>query len=290
MILNFFNSVVVALLVIFICFVPVLAANDETDPPQRAAVSLGAEFFSGDYGTDNTIRSLYLPLVVTWLPTERLNLGIEIPFIYQSSSAVTTGLYRSGTMMVQATEGDSGGNGNIGGNTLQQPRDSTSSTSSVSGLGDIILRLGVIAHFEDEKTPQLRPSLFLKCPTAKVSDNLGTGEYDFGAGLEASKWIGNLYLNGEGFYVWQGKAEGFGLKDYLSLSGSVGYLLTANLEPMLIIKKESAPSIYSGDLLEVRARLLFLLSEKTSLDLFLSKGLSTSSPDYGGGLTVSYSF
>lgn len=280
----------IVLIFLALCTTPVLAAS-LPEQAQRAAVSLGAEFSSGDYGTEATTRTLYLPLVVTWLPNDRIDLGIEIPFIYQSSSTVTTNLFRASQT---TTTAQAAGRGGPGGNT--QPQTglattspvSTASTSSVSGPGDMILRLGVIALLENGNVPQLRPSLFVKCPTARSSDGLGTGEYDAGIGIDAAKWFGRMNLSGEGLYTWQGRATGFGLKDYLSWTAGVGYELMEGVRPMLILKGATAPSTYSGNLLEARARILWSLSPRTGLDLYASQGLAASSPDYGGGLAVSY--
>ena len=163
-------------------------------------------------------------------------------------------------------------------------------SSSVSGLGDIILRAGYILSFEGNSLPQVRMSLLVKTPTASTSDGLGTGEFDFGGGLDLSKWLGNMYLAGEAIYTYQGKVEGFGLKNYLSYSGSVGYQATHSILPMLIIKGATAPSDYSGSLLEARGRVLLTLSPSTAIDFFVSRGISSSSPDYAGGGAVIYSF
>ena len=280
----------IVLLLLALCTTPVLA-DSLPEQPQRAAVSLGAEFSSGEYGTEATTRTLYLPLVVTWLPNDRLDLGIEIPFIYQSSSTVTTNLYRAGQT---TTTAQAAGRGGPGGNTQPQTglattsQVSTASTSAVSGLGDMILRLGVIALLENGNVPQLRPSLFVKCPTAKRSKGLGTGEYDAGIGIDTAKWFGKMNLSGEGLYTWQGRAAGFGLKDYLSWTAGVGYELTEGVRPMLILKGATAPSTSSGNLLEGRARILWSLGPRTGLDLYASRGLAASSPDYGGGIAVSY--
>lgn len=259
-----------------------------------AALSLGAEFASGQYGTDSTVRSLYLPLIATWLPTERWDISIEIPLIYQTSSHVTTELYRSSQGTMTATAAAYGGpGGNSGGGSQLEAGSSSSSVSSasdVSGLGDILLRAGFIAHFEGSNTPQLRPSLFVKFPTASTKDGLGTGEFDAGIGVDASQWFGNVNISGEGVYTWQRKAAGFGLKNYASLTTGVGYQLTENVRPILILKGATAPSTYSDSLLEVRARVLWFLSNRTALDLYASRGLTESTPDYGGGMTVSYSF
>jgi len=285
-----------ALLLALSSYTPLLAADNKPDKPQTASISLGAEFASGNYGTDSATRSLYMPLIATWLPNERLDISIEVPFIYQSSSNVTTVLYntsQSATINKTMFRGGPGGNS---GTILQQQAGgftsttAGSSTSAVSGLGDIILRLGVIALFEDTGIPQLRPSLFIKCPTADFSDGLGTGEFDFGVGLEAIKWLGNLQVTGEGFYNYQGKVDGFGLKNYFSYTAGVGYQLTKTVEPMLLIKGATAPSSYSGALLEARVRVIWSVTDTTSLDLYGSRGIADNSPDYGGGAAVTYSF
>jgi Putative MetA-pathway of phenol degradation len=272
-----------------------LAASEAPEKPQTATISLGAEFASGKYGTDSTTRSFYMPLIMTWFPTNRIDVGIEIPFIYQSSSNVTTDLYRNNQTVTAIETVARGGPGGSGGTIMQQQSGSSTVTSgtsdsAVSGIGDIILRLGVIALFEDKLLPQIRPSLFVKVPTANSSDGLGTGEYDAGIGVEASKWFGDAHLLGEAFYTWQGKATGFGLKNYVSYTVGAGYQLTDNVKPMLMIKGASAPSTYSDYLLETRAKVIWSVTNTTSVDLFVSHGISDSSPDYGGGLAIIYSF
>jgi len=132
--------------------------------------------------------------------------------------------------------------------------------------------------------------LYIKCPTSNASDGLGTGEFDFGVGVDASKWYGDLHLIGEGFFTYQGKADGCDLKNYFSYTAGAGYQLTKSIEPMLIVKGATAPSDYSGALLEARARLIWSLTGATALDLYGSAGIADSSPDYGGGIAVLYSF
>jgi len=232
-----------------------------------------------------------MPLIATWSPNDRFDIGIEIPFLYQSNANVTTDLYRNRPQSTTAARGGPGGTSGA----LQQlgagsSTASGSSESAVSGLGDIILRLGVIALFEDTKTPQIRPALFLKFPTANTSDGLGTGEFDAGVGAEITKWFGDVHLTIDGHYVWQGKADGFGLKNYFSYTGGVGYQLTEKIEPMVMVIGATAPSDYSSELLEVRARIIWSLTSSTSLDLFGSRGIADSSPEYGGGIAVIYSF
>jgi hypothetical protein len=287
----------VALFLIVASATSLLALSTMPDKPQTASVSLGVEFASGKYGADAATRSVYMPLIATWSPTDRFDIGIEIPFVYQSSSGVTTGLFRNSQQgMAAATAVAKNGPGGSGGAFLHQGAGGAggaaagSATTDVAGVGDIILRLGVITLLEGTKIPQIRSSLFLKFPTANTADGLGTGEFDIGAGIEMTKWFGDVHLAGEGLYTYQGKAEGFGLKNYCSYTAAVGYQLTENLEPMVVVKGATAPSDYSGELLEVRARFIWALNGATALDLYGSRGIAASSPEYGAGIAVVYSY
>ncbi len=264
-----------------------------SEPPHKQSnfsVSLGAEFASGDYGTNTTTRSMYMPLILTWFPTERIDIGVEVPYIYQSNANVTTSLYQNNQTTTTAKKvtklGGPGGGPAVG----KTASANLSSGSSVSGLGDIILRLGVIALFEGDKAPQLRPSLFVKFPTASTSDGLGTGEFDAGGGLEATKWFGNVILTAEALYNYQGRVDGFGLKNYLSYTAGLGYQATNSVRPMLLLKGATAPSSYSGNLLEARIQMLWDITKTTALDLYASHGITDSSPEYGAGVAVVYSF
>lgn len=287
MIRNYIVSLFGGLLLTATAAAPVFALSTIPDKPQTASVSFGAEIYSGKYGTDTTTRSVYLPLIATWSPNDRFDIGLEVPFIYQSNDNVTTNLYQTSR---QGTSVAKGGPGGAVTTQQQQGSGGAGSSSSVSGLGDIILRLGGIALFEGKNLPQIRPSLFIKLPTANSNDGLGTGKFDVGAGVDLTKWFNGVHLLGEGKYIWQGRADGFALNNYFSYSGGIGYQLTEKFEPMVIIKGATAPSDYSSELLEVQLRAIWALSGSTALDFFGSRGIADSSPDYGGGIAVIYSF
>ena len=251
------------------------------------SISIGGELSSGKYNTGGTTRRIYLPLIISWYPTERLDASVELPFLYQSSSDITTTIYQTTTAMTSS--GSVARRGGPGGQVGTAGTAGTDS-SAVSGLGDIILRAGYILSFESSSLPQIKTSLFVKTPTASLSDGLGTGEFDFGGGVDLSKWLGDMYLAGEALYNYQGRVAGFGLKNYLSYNGTVGYQMMHSILPMLVIKGATAPSDYSDNLLEIRGRLLLPIDQTTTIDLFVSRGISQSSPDYAGGVAVVYSF
>ena len=268
------------------------SASDETIYHNQnvGSISMGAEMSSGEYGTANRTTGVYVPVVLTWFPTSRIDLGIEIPYVYQSTSYVTNGTTQT-IVPVTIRGGVRGGRGT----TTTSYSTSTATTTgtsdvSASGIGDLVFRFGVIAYFENDKIPQLRPSVYVKAPTASDSDGLGTGEFDAGVGIEASKWLGDTHLTGEVFYNYLGKVPGLELKDYVNYTAGIGYQITDKLQPMLLGKGSTPSSSGSDGLLEIRLRTLWTATESTTLDVFVSRGLSDSSPEYGGGAAVIYSF
>lgn len=285
--------------IIAACFFCVTAVSNSFAAPfeEKApvgSISVGVEFSSGSYNGSSTTRTIYMPIIATWYPSERLDFAVELPYIYQSSSQVTTTLFQNSTVpQTVARRGGPGGMLNASSTNTATNSSTTGnmvSNHAVSGLGDIILRAGYIVSFENNKLPQFRSSFFVKTPTAAVDDGLGTGEFDYGGGFDLSKMFGKTYLAAEALYNAQGKVEGFGLKNYFSFNGTAGYQLTESVRPMIVLKGATAPSEYSEELLEVRGRLLWELTHNTALDSFLSKGISNSSPDYSAGIALSYAF
>ena len=243
-----------------------------------ASISIGSEFSIGNYNSNSTTRFIYTPLIISWYPGERLDFSVELPYIYQSIT-MPASIQNSNSTVTSS---------NV--TTDTSISESSGNKSAVSGFGDIILRGGYILSLEKGFMPQVRGSLLLKTPTASVSEGLGTGKYDFGGGLDLSKWFGNLHLAGDATYTYLGKMTDAGLKNYVSYSATVGYQITDNTHPMFTIKGATALSVYSGEILEARGRVLWTLTSATYLDLFASRGISKNSPDYGSGISVIYSY
>lgn len=202
------------------------------------AMGLGFDYASGDYGTGVSSDSSSVSLAVDYFPTDRLSFELIIPYLWLSSSATLTS---GGARFPVADAGTGHGHGGSGGPGMGSaslgnpgPPDwagpgpggsVTASTTAAtepeisqaqSGLGDVVLNTGYVLIKEGKKTPQLRPTLYVKFPTADEEKNLGTGELDLGVGLEMSKWIERWYLYGFGSYVSQGANEIFHLKDFLT--------------------------------------------------------------------------
>ncbi len=248
------------------------------------SVGLGFEFASGDYGTGVRTDSVFVPFTVAVYPTKRLDFSLEIPYLYQSSSAVVAGVFNKG---MQPSGTGSMPVGVMGPSTKVS---AANAGNSQSGLGDITLRAGYIAVVEGEYLPGIRPNFYVKFPTADKNKFLGTGAFDEGIAMELAKWFGSWLADGELGYTFQGKSTVLAVKDYLYYDGGVGYQLTEHLRPMLVLKGSTPRAEGASAQLETRLRAKYQITEHSGLDGYLAKGITKASPDYGTGLAVYFEF
>ncbi len=250
------------------------------------SVGLGLEFASGDYGTGIRTDSVYMPFTATVNPTDRLDFTVEIPFVYQSTSAVVAGQFMGMQSTSTVTQSVMAAMG-------PGPRTTASAGTignSQYGLGDMKLKAGYVLFTEEEHLPAIRPNFYVKIPTADKNKFLGTGAFDGGFAVELTKWFGNWLADGEMGYAIQGKSSVLAVKNYLCYNAGVGYQLTERLRPIFMVKG-STPTVEGGTaLLEARLRVKYQITKYTGVDGYLAKGITTARPDYGMGLAVFYEF
>lgn len=260
------------------CFaVPVFGAElseMQSASPPSLSLGIGAEFESGSYGSGSTVETWRIPLLVQWTPQERVGLILEIPYLHQSGGGETVLL--GGRRM---TLRDSG----MGGR-----RSSVSETRS--GLGDITLDVDVKLLLEDGATPRVSVLAYAKLPTADRDKGLGTGEFDWGAGLGIGKTFGVWALRGKALYVLPGSSALYDASAYWDWSVGLGYLGGTELYPELALSGGTAAFAGEDGPLELTARLDILNSERTSLGLYLKGGLNDASPDWGSGVFIYLDF
>jgi hypothetical protein len=239
-------------------------------------IGLGFEFSSGAYGTNTRTDTIYAPLTIAVSPTDRLNLSLGIPFVNQSNGNVVSGI---------GVENEQTSSSTVGITTSPAGKD-----QSQSGIGDISLRIGYSMIAEKDSIPQIRPSIFVKFPTADKNKSLGTGEFDEGFAVEISKWFGDWYTFGEAGYTVQGKSAQYALRNYLTYNTGVGYRISEKIFPSLLINGTSPSANGVSSLVEVQLKLQYQVMKHTGLIVHADKGITSFSPDYRTGLMVYYNF
>ncbi len=268
--------------------IPALAAEETPKKEQtKYSVSLGVEYSTGQFGTDITTDAVAIPLRLYWYPTDRLDLSLEIPYLYQSNSVTTPfGVGRFKTASTQQVGGV---------RTTKRNGSSTFAstfnvTNSQSGIGDLVLKGGYVVLQEGELMPEIRPEVYVKFPTADQNKGLGTGEFDGGIGVTISKWVGNWNGNLEGVYNFIGKSQNFKLNDFFSYEAGVSYQVTDRFLPAIALKGATSPGEGSAPPFEMRIKALYNITGKLAVDGYLSKGFTIGTADYGAGAEISYNF
>ncbi len=258
-------------------------------------LGLGFQFTSGKYGTGIATDAVFLPFMVEAFPTERLDFTLEIPLIYQSSSAVVAGQFR-GTHQAAGM----GSAGSMGSATPVMasmfgpgPRTAASPfnvNDSQFGIGDLKLGAGYVIYTEEKYVPAIRPNFFVKIPTADKNKFLGTGAFDGGLGVELTKWFGRWITDGDIGYVFQGNSSVVSVKDYLYYDIGAGYQVSEHFRPIFMLKGSTPTVEGASALLEARLRAKYQFTQHLGIDGYISKGITTASPDYGTGLALFYYF
>lgn len=257
------------------------AADTEHRLSQGVALSLGGGFevTHGDYGSNADATVVTMPLLVALNPHERVDLTLEVPIVYLNS--------RSGSGVVVTSSGTAGRGR---GSRTSTSTVTTTSTTSEGGLGDVNLSAGWTLLYDDDQTPRIRPTVYLKAPTGDSDRGLGTGTFEGGPGLSASKWLGDFQLFGEAAYIFQDSTADYQGKNYLSYSAGVGLQLSDRLFTSLYARG-SSPRVEGGTApVEGRLKLNFLQSRRVAWELYVLAGFTDASPAAGGGMLVMYQF
>lgn len=246
------------------------------------------------------------------LDADRWRLGADLPVIWQNSSAITfiggmplpTGgpnsdavRYRTGRGTVptqgHGAGGGSGGSGLTGGGHMGGAAVVDSGYVEATGafaahLGDPVLHAAADLPLGASGAARLGGTVLAKIPLADPSTGVGSGEFDWGAGLSFA------YVAARGFFYadvahWVlGDMPEFPLNDLTSGSAGVGVAfgalrqlsLLASLSGATAIVETVEPPLSAGLSLGLRPR------ERRFFTLGLNVGLSESSPDWT--LTMGY--
>ncbi|MFZ4440626.1 MAG: transporter [Syntrophales bacterium] len=256
-----------------------LDSEPRLDNVRSAAVGVGFEVSRGDYGTGADATLVTMPLSIFLYPAEKLDVTLEIPFLYLSSKS------GSGVIVTH-----SGGAGRGRSASTSMTATTTTTTVQESGIGDINMTTGWTLLPDREGTPKVRPTFYLKAPSGDLNRGLGTGTVEVGPGLSVSKWLGNVQLFGEGAYIFQSSKSDYSGRNYVSYLGGAGIQATERLYVSALAKGSSARSEGAEAQAEGRLRMSFMQSRLVSWEIYGSAGFTNASPDFGGGMMMIYQF
>lgn len=255
-----------------------LVASGLAAGEMSASLTTGLDYTTGKYGGSTTSTSLSAPLDVSW-QADDFSFGVSTAYLRVTGAGASI----PGIGPIAALRANHTLFPRLAGR-FPVPTDDT----QASGFGDVALH-GGWSRSLGENAPTLGLGAGLKLGTADAAKGLGSGENDWSANLSLSgggavRWIASL-----GYQIL-GDPEGVeldnGLRGSLSLSWATERAGTWELG------WDAAQSTNAGTpgASALRVGWSRPASEKISVSLYASKGLSDASPDLGAGLTIGVAF
>ncbi|MEQ1794229.1 MAG: transporter [Nitrospira sp.] len=273
---------------------------------QNWQVGFTPSYSAGKFGTNTTSSFFYAPLSVRRLFKDG-DVTVVIPFVAATSDGRTTLVGGSATRIDDNPHSGSGGGG--GGTTDDGGCSGKGSGVSgkdrvcglttrnagqkvtTSGLGDIILKGRYYVVEEKDFMPLIAVTGRMKLPTASASQGLGTGRFDYGAGVEVSKMLGESWIAFlDGGYNVIGDPDGINFQNQHWYDVGAGYYVTKAL--LVSAYYEEYRAIARGF---VNARDVFIATNYTASQAWrfsggVTVGLSDGAPDYALTVGASYRF
>jgi len=262
-----------------------MAAEDEgpPHPPRQWRVIGTVNYSSGSYGTDSRTNVLYIPMTIRRVFRDG-DVSLTIPFV---SISGTGSVRLVGGMPTRTGNASSRPVGALAAATGRGKRPGDiplSSSTTDSGLGDLILRGRYYLLEESSVMPLVALTGRVKLPTASADRGLGTGEFDEGVGVEltktlAARWLGYL----AGGYNNIGDAPGSDFKNQWWYDVGIGYDVTDNLHLSVFYEEYRALVETVNNARDLLGLMSYVVNDTVHLTGSVLVGLSNGAPNYGFG-------
>ncbi len=254
-------------------------STESTEPrPLGLSLSTSADYSQGKYGTGHTTQLLYVPSTLIWHATDRLELTLTIPYVWEHGRDILASV---GATSVWTS---------LGFQSRQTTKRSPHARTE-DGLGDILLEGAYVLLEDRDVIPELSPFVVIKFPTADSSRGLGTGEFDEVLGVSLSKvlgerWTAHLELS----YTFVGSPPHVALENSFAWSVGISYDVTPSLRLATYLEGATAVSRREQNPLDLRFQAEYKVTRIIVLTAGASAGLSQGSADFGMLAGIKFQF
>lgn len=226
------------------------------------SVSVSLEYDQGDYGTADTTNNWRVPLSLNYSQGDFFS-SIDVSYISAQST---------GTIIVI-----SGSN--------KRPKTATSTTTSkVSGLGDVNLSAGYYLNSSSKSNTKYYVSADIKLATADENAGLGTGATDYAIEAGLNTEIDQLGFFASIGYQITGDSDTINYNNIFYTNIGMLFDSKKQIQPGIMLDYSQAANQGIKDSFELTGFFNYSLENKRSLYFYIVAGLSESSPDYGAGV------
>ncbi len=246
-----------------LCGLCLIAPVFADDADTAFSWSAGVDISRGDYGGDVDIEELRVPLILR-VDRQRIGFGLVIPYLSVKGPPVTA-----------ATDPDG------------DPVLETGDRVTESGLGDVVASLTIYDVFYSQDL-DLAFDLTgtVKLGTADEDKDLGTGETDFTLIADLVKFFDQFMLIGSAGYKFRGDPEDVDLNDTVMASVGGVFELSDRTRAGLFFDYREASLADEDAIEELTFSLSRQLTENYALQVFVYKGFTDSTVDWGAGFLV----
>lgn len=236
-----------------------LLASATASAETTSSLSTGFDYSSGKYGSATSTEVLYIP-VIGKIQYDKLFLKLTVPYIRVTSAG---GVVRGMGMLKVPT---------------------SAKTSTQSGLGDVIASAGYSILETDNLLLDLVGNV--KFGTADYNKNLGTGENDYSAQLDAYYQANKTTFFATAGYKVVGAPVGIEVNNIAYGTLGISQKTGDKTSTGLMFDAAQSSSVLSPGTRELTVFVANRISNTLKIQANLMKGFSDGSPDYGGGVMV----
>ena len=247
-------------------FVALPGWSQQVPTPARLSFTVGAGYDQGNFGTDELSRALYFPFSFRYAKPR---------FDFSVSSSIARLNAPDGVRLIDGVSTRVGPDG-------VPIRD--------TGMGDVILRSRLFL-VEDRgpgtSAPSIAPYFRLKIPTASVESGMGTGETDYGFGVEVDKTFDSVFVFGDLGYTVVGQIRRMALRNRALGSIGIGKQLSDDLSVSGMLDWRRSIVDGNPNPTDLVAILSYRLGD-TTISPNALVGLTDGSPDFVLGIQLRF--
>ncbi len=232
-----------------------------------ATLSAGADYSVGKYGASERTSTLYIPTYAKY-ETGPWTLKAVVPYIRMTGPGNVIGAADSRITLPGAG----------------------AARRTESGLGDVVASAFYNVLKERSASLGLDLGVKIKFATADESRGLGTGKNDYSLQADFFKPVGAFTAFGTLGYRWYGDPAGIDLRNLPYAAVGASYRVSQPTSVGFVYDWRNRIVQGGARVNELTAYVSRKFSADWKLQVYAVKGFTDGSPDFGGGLTLAYSF
>lgn len=238
----------------------------------------GADYSSGDYGSDTTTEILSVPFTAKYA-SGNWTWKASLPWLRVSGDPNVL----PGVGVVVNTNPRGRGRGNA-----PAPDPLAQESGTASGIGD--LTLAATYSFDTGSALGIDLTGKAKLATADEDKGLGTGANDYGLALDLYRAFGRTTVFGGVGYTALGNSDYIDVDGIANVNLGASWKVGSGSSVGAMYDWRQAASSGFDDRSEVTGFYSFGADPANRFQLYATAGLSDGSPDWGGGISYSHGF